>query len=101
MNLSITPKKTDKIIQSMIGIVASNKMDKTLTVMIERKVSHPKYKKYIKAKTKLFVSDVDNISNEGDEVLIEACKPISKNKCWKLVKVLKQAKLKKTDLAEI
>lgn len=77
-----------KIKQPMIGMVISNKMDKTIVVLIERKVQHPLYKKYISKRTKLFAQDAGNKCREGDKVLIASCRPHSKKKCWKLVKVL-------------
>lgn len=73
-----------KKIRTLSGRVVSNKMDKTATVLIERKVKHPLYGKYIKRSTKLHVHDEENACNEGDTVLIEECRPISKTKSWKL-----------------
>lgn len=86
MNEMNEPQK--KNTQTMIGVVVSNKMDRTIVVLIERKVPHPRYKKYIRKRTKLSAHDQDNQCNEGDKVMIESCRPLSKNKCWRLVKVL-------------
>jgi small subunit ribosomal protein S17 len=67
-------------------------MDKTITVLIERKVKHPIYGKYINRSTKLFAHDQDNQCKEGDLVSITSCRPISKNKKFKLVEVVEIAK---------
>ena len=72
------------------GCVVSDKMDKTITVMIERKVKHPLYGKYIKRSTKLHAHDENNECNEGDLVSIVETKPISKSKMWRLVKVIEK-----------
>jgi len=80
-----------KASQSITGRVVSNKMDKTVTVLIERKVSHPLYQKYVKRSTKISAHDEQNECNEGDLVMIEQCRPLSRNKSWRLVKVLEHA----------
>ena len=72
------------------GCVVSDKMDKTITVMIERKVKHPLYGKYIKRSTKLHAHDEKNECKEGDLVSIVETKPISKSKMWRLVKVIEK-----------
>ena len=74
-----------------IGRVISDKMDKTITVLVERKVAHPIYGKYVKRSTKLHAHDEQNECNMGDTVSIEECRPISKSKSWRLVKVLEKA----------
>ncbi len=68
--------------------VISNKMDKSATVMIERKVKHPVYGKYIRRSTKLHIHDEENTCKEGDIVTIEQCRPLSKTKSWRLVEVV-------------
>jgi small subunit ribosomal protein S17 len=68
--------------------VISSKMDKSATVLIERKVKHPVYGKYIRRSTKLHIHDADNSCQDGDLVTIEECRPMSKTKSWKLVAVL-------------
>ncbi len=73
------------------GRVISNKMDNTITVLVERRVKHPLYGKYISRSTKLHVHDANNDCNEGDEVTISECRPISKTKSWKLVEIVKRA----------
>jgi len=78
----------EKATRTVSGRVVSNKMDKSITVLIERKVKHPIYGKFIRRSTKIHAHDETNVCNEGDTVLIEQCRPISKTKCWKLVKVV-------------
>ncbi len=68
--------------------VISSKMDKSATVLIERKVKHPVYGKYIRRSTKLHIHDADNSCQDGDWVTIEECRPMSKTKSWKLVAVV-------------
>jgi len=72
--------------------VISDKMDKTITVLVERKVKHPVYGKYINRSSKLFAHDEENQCREGDTVLITSCRPLSKNKTFKLVEVVERAK---------
>jgi small subunit ribosomal protein S17 len=73
------------------GRVVSNKMDKTITVVVERQVRHPLYGKIIRRRTKLHAHDENNDCAEGDLVLIQECRPLSKTKAWRLVKVLEKA----------
>ena len=73
------------------GVVLSDKMNKTATVMIERKVKHPLYGKYIKRSTKLHVHDEKNECAIGDTVSITECRPMSKTKSWALVEVVNKA----------
>ena len=77
--------------RSVTGTVISNKMDKTITVMIERKVKHPVYGKYIKRSTKLHAHDANNECNEGDLVTVVACRPLSKSKKWMLENIVERA----------
>lgn len=74
--------------RTVTGRVISDKMDKSITVLVERKVPHPIYGKYVKRSTKLHAHDEQNECNEGDTVSIQECRPISKSKSWRLVKVL-------------
>ena len=83
--------EVQKQAKMLTGRVASNKMDKTISVLIQRTVKHPLYGKYIKRSTKLLVHDENNECNEGDVVVIEASRPISKNKSWRLQKVIIKA----------
>jgi small subunit ribosomal protein S17 len=82
-----------KVGRTVTGTVVSNKMDKTVTVMIERKVKHPVYGKYIRRSTKLHVHDEENTCQEGDKVTIEQCRPLSKSKSWRLVDVVERSEL--------
>ena len=81
----------DKKQRTVSGVVLSDKMDKTATVMIERKVKHPLYGKYIKRSTKLHVHDENNDCGIGDTVSITECRPMSKTKSWTLVEVINKA----------
>jgi len=78
-------------IRTITGRVTSNKMDKTITVLVERIVKHPVYGKYIKRSTKLMAHDENNVCQEGDVVSITSCRPISRHKTFKLVEVLESA----------
>ena len=75
-----------------IGIVTSNKMDKSIVVPVERKVKHPKYGKFVKMTTKFVAHDEKNDSNEGDTVKIMETRPLSKSKNWRLVEIVERAK---------
>jgi small subunit ribosomal protein S17 len=84
---------TDNLLNKVrIGVVSSNKMDKTITVLIERKLKHPIYGKFVKKSKKFFVHDENNVCNEGDTVKITETRPLSKNKSWRLVEVIEKAK---------
>ena len=80
-----------KTIRTKSGRVISDKMDRSITVLVERRVKHPLYGKFIRRSTKLHVHDENNECNVGDEVTITECRPISKTKSWKLVEVVKRA----------
>jgi len=82
---------TEQKIRTVQGRVVSNKMDKTITVVIERFVKHPIYGKFIKRSTKLHAHDESNVCNEGDLVTLTECRPMSKSKTWKLVDVVEKA----------
>ena len=73
------------------GKVVSNKAEKTISVMVERRVKHPLYGKYIRKSTKFLAHDEQNECGEGYTVVIEECRPLSKNKSWRLVKVVDKA----------
>ena len=81
----------EKAIRTLAGRVVSDKMDRTITVMVERRVKHPLYGKYIRRSTKLHVHDENNDCNIGDEVTIAECRPMSKTKSWRLVEIVKRA----------
>ena len=80
--------ETTETTRIVTGKVISDKMDKSATVMIERKVKHPVYGKYIRRSTKLHIHDAENTCQEGDTVIIEQCRPISRTKSWRLVEVV-------------
>jgi small subunit ribosomal protein S17 len=84
--------ETRTLRKTRTGIVISDKMDKTITVAIERKVPHPIYKKYFKKTTKLMVHDEKGDSGLGDKVKIMETRPLSKNKRWRLVEIVEKAK---------
>lgn len=75
-------------VRTITGRVVSNKMDKTIAVLVERLVRHPVYGKYIRRSTKLLAHDENNQCREGDSVSITSCRPISKRKTWKLHKII-------------
>lgn len=80
-----------KATRTTSGRVVSARMDKTITVVIERLEPHPLYGKYVRRRSKLHAHDEHNECREGDTVLIEQCRPLSKTKAWRLVKVVEQA----------
>ena len=80
-----------KVVRTLSGKVISNKMDKTIVVLVVRKIKHPVYGKYIKRSTKIHAHDEGNICNEGDIVTIAESRPISRTKQWKLVEVVEKA----------
>ena len=75
-----------------IGLVMSNKMDKSIVISVERKVKHAIYGKFVKMTTKFMAHDEKNDCNIGDTVRIMEVKPMSKNKCWRLVEIIERAK---------
>lgn len=81
----------EKVIRTVTGRVVSDKMDKTVIVMIERRVPHPIYGKYVKRSTKLTAHDENNECSIGDTVTISECRPISKSKNWRLVSIVEKA----------
>lgn len=87
-----TPQTTRTTRKERIGIVVSNKMEKTVTVALERQVKHPIYGKFIKQTTKLLAHDENNEAGEGDIVRIMESRPYSKRKRWRLVEVIEKAK---------
>jgi small subunit ribosomal protein S17 len=84
-------QKKRPVKRTLVGRVVSDKMDKSATVVVERMVSHPLYGKYMRRSTKLHIHDADNECGVGDRVMIEECRPISKTKSWRLVKVVAPA----------
>jgi small subunit ribosomal protein S17 len=78
--------------KTRVGLVVSNKMDKTITVAIERKVPHPIYKKYYKKTTKLLAHDEKGECNMGDKVKIMETRPLSARKRWRMIEIIEKAK---------
>lgn len=76
--------------RTLTGKVVSNKMDKSITVLIERRVKHPKYGKFVRKSSKIHAHDEANQCREGDVVTIEECRPISRTKAWRLVEVIER-----------
>ena len=74
------------------GVVVSDKMDKSIVVLVERKMKHPIYGKFLKRSTKFMAHDEKNDGHIGDRVRIMETRPLSKNKCWRLVEILERAK---------
>ncbi len=81
-------EQTNRTLQ---GRVISDKMDKSITVQVERRVKHPIYGKYIRRSTKVHAHDENNECRTGDTVVVEQCRPLSKTKKWRLVKVVERA----------
>ena len=81
-----------KLRKERIGVVVSNKMEKSIVVNVERKEKHPIYGKFLKKTSKFLVHDKDNTCNEGDKVRIQETRPLSKNKCWRLIEILEKVK---------
>ncbi|MGB5299962.1 MAG: 30S ribosomal protein S17 [Thiogranum sp.] len=77
-----------KLVRTLTGQVVSDKMDKSAVVMVERKVRHPLYGKYIRRSTRMHVHDANNECRQGDTVTIQQCRPMSKTKSWMLLEVV-------------
>ena len=82
----------EKAARTLTGRVSSDKMDKTITVVVERLVRHPVYGKYMRRSTKLHAHDESNECRIGDLVMIEQCRPLAKTKAWRLGRVLERAR---------
>ncbi|HED17887.1 MAG TPA: 30S ribosomal protein S17 [Gammaproteobacteria bacterium] len=80
-----------KLIRTLTGRVVSDKMNKSAVVMVERKVRHPLYGKYIRRSTKLHIHDENNECKQGDTVTIRPCRPMSKTKSWQLLEVVERS----------
>ncbi|MBQ0112599.1 MAG: 30S ribosomal protein S17 [Bacteroidales bacterium] len=75
-----------------VGVVVSNKMDRSITVLVERRVKHPKYGKFLKKSNKFMAHDENSEAGMGDTVRIMETRPLSKNKRWRLVEIIEKAK---------
>ena len=87
----MSENKAEKVARTASGKVISNKMDKSIVVLVERQVKHPVYGKYIKRSTKIHAHDANNECLPGDEVTIREVAPISKTKSWSLVSIDERA----------
>jgi small subunit ribosomal protein S17 len=85
-------ENTRNLRKERIGIVVSNKMEKSIVVAVKRKVKHPVYGKFINKTTKFYAHDEENTSHIGDVVRIMEIRPLSKTKCWRLVEIIERAK---------
>jgi small subunit ribosomal protein S17 len=85
-------KKVRNLRKERVGVVVSNKMDKSIVVAVKRKVKHPIYGKFVNKTTKFHAHDEDNTCNTGDTVKIMETRPLSKTKCWRLVEIMERAK---------
>jgi small subunit ribosomal protein S17 len=92
-NVDVDPALAEKAAtkRTLQGVVTSNAGDKSATIKIERRIKHPIYGKFIKRSTKIHVHDEANECNKGDTILIEECRPMSKTKSWRLVKIVEKA----------
>ena len=84
--------ETRNLRKERIGVVVSNKMDKTIVVKVERRLMHPKYGKFVKRSTKFKVHDQNNDCNVGDVVRIMETRQLGREKCWRLVEIIERAK---------
>ncbi|TVZ38246.1 small subunit ribosomal protein S17 [Alteromonadaceae bacterium 2753L.S.0a.02] len=83
--------EAEKLVRTLTGKVVSDKMDKSITVLIERRVKHPVYGKYVSKSTKIKAHDEQNECSQGDTVTIAESRPLSKTKSWTLVKIEERA----------
>jgi small subunit ribosomal protein S17 len=83
---------TRKTRRERVGVVTSNRMDKSIVVMVKRKVKHPIYGKFVNKSSKFMAHDEENTANQGDTVKISETRPMSKNKKWRLIEIIERAK---------
>lgn len=84
------PTQTTRLRKTRVGMVVSDKMQKTVVVEVVTRVPHQTFKKIVKRTKRLYVHDEENAAKAGDKVLVEETRPLSKTKCWRLVEVLKK-----------
>ncbi len=84
--------ETKNLRKQRVGVVASSKMDKSVSVLVERKIKHPIYGKFMKKSKKFIAHDEKNECKDGDTVRIEETRPLSKRKCWKITEIIERAK---------
>ncbi|MEO8066387.1 MAG: 30S ribosomal protein S17 [Flavobacteriales bacterium] len=92
MSTETTTTVDRKLRKERVGIVTSDKMTKSITVMVERRVMHPKYGKFVKRSSKFMAHDENRDAKVGDTVKIAETRPMSKLKCWRLVEIVERAK---------
>jgi len=89
----MSEQQTENVARALTGTVVSDKMNKTVTVLVERKVKHPLYGKIIRLSKKYHAHDENNEFGMGDVVVIEECRPISKSKAWRVARLIEKARL--------
>ncbi len=89
----MSEQQTESTARALTGIVVSDKMNKTVTVLVERKVKHPLYGKIIRLSKKYHAHDENNEYKTGDTVVIEECRPLSRTKAWKVTRLIEKANL--------
>lgn len=89
----MSEQQTENVARALTGTVVSDKMNKTVTVLVERKVKHPLYGKIIRLSKKYHAHDENNEYGMGDQVVIEECRPISKTKAWRVTRLIEKADL--------
>jgi small subunit ribosomal protein S17 len=81
-----------RVNRTLTGRVVSSAMDKTITILVERRVQHPLYGKFMRRSTRIHAHDEENSCGQGDLVRVEQCRPISKSKTWRLLEILEKAR---------
>jgi small subunit ribosomal protein S17 len=89
----MSEQQTENVVRALTGTVVSDKMNKTVTVLVERKVKHPLYGKIIRLSKKYHAHDENNEYQLGDLVVIEECRPISRTKAWRVARLVEKARL--------
>jgi len=89
----MSEQKIEKIVRALTGTVVSDKMNKTVTVLVERKVKHPLYGKIIRLSKKYHAHDENNAYHPGDIVVIEECRPLSRTKTWSVARLIQRAQI--------
>jgi small subunit ribosomal protein S17 len=89
----MSQQQSEKNVRALTGTVVSDKMSKTVTVLVERKVKHPLYGKIIRLSKKYHAHDENNEFHPGDVVVIEECRPLSRTKAWKVTRLVEKARL--------
>jgi len=89
----MSEQQTENVVRALTGTVVSDKMNKTVTVLVERKVKHPLYGKIIRLSKKYHAHDENNEYQLGDLVVIEECRPISRTKAWRVARLVEKARM--------